>query len=76
MCVRNCVRKGLCPSLPPHTQIYALVCTLPPSIDAYVIKVWPLKKDYFISYCKIISNADDGHQIHENTDSPVFLLFL
>ena len=41
MYVRNCVRTGLFPSLPPHTQIYALGCTLPPSIDAYVIKVWP-----------------------------------
>ena len=46
MCVRNCVRTGLSPSFPPHKQIYALVCTLPPSIDTYVIKVWSRMKNH------------------------------
>ena len=43
MWAHNCVHIGLWPSLPPCTKAYALVATkASPSIDAYVIKVWPL----------------------------------
>ena len=42
MCVQNWVRIVVWPSLPPRTKSYAFVVTLPPSLDAYVIKVWPL----------------------------------
>ena len=42
MCARNCVYIGLWPSIPPRTKSYDLVATLPPSVAAYVIKVWPL----------------------------------